>query len=157
MAELPRHGDTAWEQPQLEARGSPGGKGRVFQNKGESGCRETPSQTLQPQVGAPASWWSGTERAGESEPHSLSPQVSYRPPWLNPEGSRGQQAQQRFSPFHCPHPTPEDLQYLSLFYDLKCEAALLCCGLVGTLFSHLVSGNTHSFQFFPPTCCQPQA
>lgn len=96
MAELPRRGDTAWEQPQLEARGSPGGKGRVFQNKGESGCRETPSQTLQPQVGAPASWWSGTERAGESEPHSLSPQVSYRPPWLNPEGSRGQQAQQRF-------------------------------------------------------------
>ena len=61
MAELPRRGDTAWDKQQLEARGSPRGKGRGFQNKGESDCRETPSQVLQPQVGAPASWWSGME------------------------------------------------------------------------------------------------
>ena len=65
-------------------QGLPKGQGKGSQNKGESGCREMPSQTLPPQVGAPASWWSGTERARESEPHSLSPQAVLPPDLAEP-------------------------------------------------------------------------
>lgn len=64
------------------------------QAKGEPRLQRDIQGTLQPQVGAPASWCSSTEEARESEPHPLSPQALISPPrWLNTAGSRERGAQ----------------------------------------------------------------
>lgn len=47
-----------------------------------------------------------------------------------------QQAQQMILSFPLPLPIPEDFQYLSLFYDLKREAALLCSVFLLGVWEH---------------------